>query len=102
MRKNIIHAVIITILAALACWRLSRLAPLPSAPDSDLVAFGGDARNIARIAEPTAAKAIVYDANKEEPEEQKILIPPGAWIVPEQAIHIADRKESDVQKNQRK
>ncbi len=101
MRKNIIPAVILTALAALACWWLSRLAPLPAAPDSDLVSFGADARSIAQIAEPTAAKALVYDANAGTPEVQRILIPPGTWLVPEPVIYIADRKESNVQENQR-
>lgn len=92
MRKNIITAVIVTALAALVCWRLSRIAPLPSAPDSDLVTFGADARSIGQLAEPTAAKALVYDANTATPEVQKILIPPGTWLVPEPVIKIAEKK----------
>ncbi len=99
MRRNIIPAVILTILAALACWRLSRLAPLPAVPDSDLVAFGADTRSIGQLAEPTAAKALVYDANTGAPEEQRILIPAGTWLVPEPVIRIAEeipeRKEGN-------
>ncbi len=93
MRKNIIAAAIMTIIAALTCWWLSRLTPLPAAPDSDLVSFGDDARLVGQLTEPTTGKAIIHDANSNTPKEQKVLILPGTWLVPESVIHMAEEKE---------